>query len=91
MLDKLWLIPLIPFAGFLLNGLFGKKIGNGLVTAVALASSGLTAIVSTLAVFQYLGAYPDHGRHLDRVYNWFSAAGSGPTWPSSSILSRSSC
>jgi len=77
MLDKLWLIPLIPFAGFLLNGLFGKKIGNGLVTAVALASSGLTAIVSTLAVFQYLGAYPDHGRHLDRVYNWFSAGGIG--------------
>ena len=77
MLDKLWLIPLIPFAGFLLNGLFGKKIGNGLVTAVALAASGVTAIVSTLAVFQYLGAYPDHGRHLDRVYNWFTAGGVG--------------
>ncbi len=77
MLDKLWLIPLIPFAGFLLNGLFGKKIGNGLVTAVALAASGLTAMVSTLAVFQYLGAYPDHGRHLDRVYNWFTAGGIG--------------
>ena len=32
----LWLIPLLPFAGFLINGLARPKLPNALVTAVAL-------------------------------------------------------
>jgi NADH-quinone oxidoreductase subunit L len=77
MLNALWLIPLIPFLGFLINGLVGRKIGNGLVSAVALAASGLSAILGTIAVFQYLGADPHHERHVEVVYNWFSSGGVG--------------
>jgi NADH-quinone oxidoreductase subunit L len=32
----LWLIPLLPFAGFLLNGTIGRKLPKALVTAIAL-------------------------------------------------------
>ena len=32
----LWLIPLLPFAGFLLNGLLGKRLPKSLVTTIAL-------------------------------------------------------
>ena len=32
----LWLIPLLPFAGFLVNGIFGARLPKALVTAVAL-------------------------------------------------------
>jgi NADH-quinone oxidoreductase subunit L len=32
----LWLIPLLPFAGFLINGLFGRRLPKALVTTVAL-------------------------------------------------------
>jgi len=32
----LWLIPLLPFAGFVLNGLLGRKLPKALVTAIAL-------------------------------------------------------
>jgi NADH-quinone oxidoreductase subunit L len=41
----LWLIPLLPFAGFLFNGLLGRRLPKAIVTAVALlaplASLGL--------------------------------------------------
>jgi len=32
----LWLIPLLPFAGFLINGLLGRRLPKALVTTVAL-------------------------------------------------------
>ncbi|MGA2051143.1 MAG: proton-conducting transporter membrane subunit, partial [Terracidiphilus sp.] len=32
----LWLIPLLPFAGFLINGLLGKRLPKALVTTIAL-------------------------------------------------------
>jgi NADH-quinone oxidoreductase subunit L len=38
-LNLLWLIPLLPFAGFLLNGTIGRKLPRGLVTAIALLAT----------------------------------------------------
>jgi len=46
MLNTLWLIPLLPFIGFVLNGLFGKRAGKSFVTAVALGASLLAAFPS---------------------------------------------
>jgi len=34
----LWLIPLLPFAGFLINGLFGRRLSKGVINAVAIGS-----------------------------------------------------
>jgi NADH-quinone oxidoreductase subunit L len=77
MLDKLWLIPLLPFLGFLLNGLLGKRAGHRFVSIVGPASSLLAAIAGTVAVFQYHGTYPNGDRHLNVVYNWISSGGIG--------------
>ena len=77
MLNTLWLIPLTPFLGFLLNGLFGKRAGKGFVTAVALAASLAAALLGTLAVIQYNGAYHHGERHVNLVYEWFSSGGIG--------------
>ncbi|HUY81128.1 MAG TPA: NADH-quinone oxidoreductase subunit L [Acidobacteriaceae bacterium] len=35
----LWLIPLVPFAGFVLNGLIGRKLPKALVTTIALVAT----------------------------------------------------
>ena len=77
MLNALWLIPAAPFAGFLLNGLFGKRAGKGFVTAVALLSSLTAAILGTIAILQYNAAYPHGDRFVDVVYNWFNSGGVG--------------
>ncbi|MGC2497929.1 MAG: NADH-quinone oxidoreductase subunit L [Acidobacteriaceae bacterium] len=40
----LWLLPIIPFAGFLVNGLVGRRAPKPVVTAVALIGSLLPAL-----------------------------------------------
>jgi NADH-quinone oxidoreductase subunit L len=77
MLNTLWLIPLTPFLGFLLNGLFGKRAGKGFVTAVAILASLGAALLGTWAVIQYNAAYHHGERHLNLVYEWFSSGGIG--------------
>ncbi|MGA8528409.1 MAG: NADH-quinone oxidoreductase subunit L [Acidobacteriaceae bacterium] len=47
----LWLIPIIPFAGFLVNGLVGRRAPKQVVTAIALIGSLLPALwVSAIVV-----------------------------------------
>jgi NADH-quinone oxidoreductase subunit L len=41
----LWLIPLLPFAGFLINGTLGRRLPRSLVAAVALVPTFLSALL----------------------------------------------
>src|SRR5687767_6348852 len=77
MLNTLWLIPIVPFAGFLLNGFFGRRGGKGFVTAVALAGSLGAALLGTWAVVEYNSHYHHGERHLNVVYNWFASGNIG--------------
>ena len=77
MLHHLWLIPALPLAGFLLNGLFGKRLGNTFVSVVGPLASGLSAVAGTIAVFEYHAAYPHGDRYVDLVYNWINSGGVG--------------
>ncbi len=73
----LWLIPVLPFAGFLLNGIFGARLPKGLVTAIALlAPLGALGVVvnaamavsggSALPVVENYGAWINAGSlHVD--------------------------
>ena len=35
---QLWLIPILPLAGFLINGIFGRRFSKGLVNVFAIGS-----------------------------------------------------
>ena len=41
----LWLIPLLPFVGFLINGTLGRKLPRAAVTAVALFFTAIPAAI----------------------------------------------
>jgi NADH-quinone oxidoreductase subunit L len=46
----LWLIPLLPFFGFLLNGLLGRRLPKGLVSTIALVfTAAPLAMVANIA------------------------------------------
>jgi NADH-quinone oxidoreductase subunit L len=56
----LWLIPLLPFAGFLINGTVGRKLPRALVTAVALICTAIpAAIVAWLWITMKAPGAPD--------------------------------
>ena len=55
----LWLIPLLPFAGFLVNGILGARLPRPLVTAIALLAP-LGAFLNVLAAaFRQMGGAAD--------------------------------
>ena len=35
---QLWLIPILPLAGFLINGIFGRRFSKGMVNLFAIGS-----------------------------------------------------
>lgn len=37
-MQNLWVIPALPFAGFLINGIFGRKLPKALINAIAVLS-----------------------------------------------------
>jgi NADH-quinone oxidoreductase subunit L len=41
----LWLIPLLPFAGFLINGTLGRRLPRPLIAAVALIPTAISALL----------------------------------------------
>jgi NADH-quinone oxidoreductase subunit L len=60
---QLWLIPILPLAGFLINGLFGRRFSKALVSAVAVGSVVLSFawVLKTLAALAPLDAtYAEH-------------------------------
>jgi len=58
----LWLIPLLPFAGFLINGLLGKRLPKFIVTTVALlAPLAAFGVVLNAGFLQFVHVNPGFG------------------------------
>jgi NADH-quinone oxidoreductase subunit L len=51
----LWLIPLLPFIGFLLNGLLGRFLGKALVSAIALLFTAAPLALVLGIAFRFSG------------------------------------
>ena len=68
------LVILIPFLGFLVNGLFGRKIkAEGLIGTIGSACVGLPFLLSTLIFIEMLQISPDGRFHLVEYLPWITA------------------
>jgi NADH-quinone oxidoreductase subunit L len=67
---QLWLIPALPLAGFLINGVFGRRFSKALVNAVAIGSVAI-AFAWALKTVLALGETPIS----EHYFNWIVAGG----------------
>ena len=66
----LWLLPILPLAGFLVNGLFGRRLPKALVTAVAIIATAIPVIQVATIVARF-GSL--HLPYIENVATWISA------------------
>ncbi|MEK7205427.1 MAG: NADH-quinone oxidoreductase subunit L, partial [candidate division NC10 bacterium] len=80
MLSNLWLIPIWPLLGFLMNGFFGRRLGKSAVGIVACGSVGLSLLASLAAVAELL-ALPQEARRVTQVMApWIGAGDFQADW-----------
>jgi NADH-quinone oxidoreductase subunit L len=69
---QLWLIPVFPLAGFLLNGIFGRRFSKTAVNTIAIGSVllSLAWVLKTLAGLGDLNA-----AHTEQYFTWIQSGG----------------
>ncbi len=77
MSDLLWLIPILPALGFLVNGLAGPRLSKRAVSVVGCAVVIASFALSCLAVLELAGMETGHRTMENRLAAWVPAVGSG--------------
>src|SRR4030042_1836321 len=72
MKDLLWLIPLFPLLGAVVNGLCGNRRGwkHRTTAAVSLIGSGLAMCAAFAAIIDWTTSLGTHAVHANRVFTW---------------------
>jgi len=70
MLNYVWLIPLFPAIGFVINGLLGRRLSKKAVSWVACSALGLSFLTSIIIFFDLIGR-PSTDRLFEKViFDW---------------------
>lgn len=70
MLDYVWLIPLFPAIGFVVNGFLGKRLGKGFVSWVGPSAIGLSFLTSVSIFFELIGRPPSQRLFEKVIFDW---------------------
>jgi NADH-quinone oxidoreductase subunit L len=72
-LDLIWAIPLFPAAGFVINGLFGKRMSKPAVAVIAAGAVLLSFVIAAGAVYQLSQRPAEERSHEVVLYHWIDA------------------
>jgi NADH-quinone oxidoreductase subunit L len=75
MLDFVWLVPVFPAVGFIINGLTGRRIDRRLVGWIGCSAIGLSFFVSLLLLFDLLKLPPPSRHHEVEIFEWIVSGG----------------
>ncbi len=72
-LDLIWLIPLFPALGFVVNGLFGKRLPKAAISVIACGTVLVSFIVAAGAVSELVALEQEERSHTVTVFEWIDA------------------
>src|SRR5262245_14306250 len=78
MLKLLWLIPALPFAGFLILALAGSRFTRTGVAIIGVGSVFGAAILAILLGVSFIGSPPDHYSYSQTLWSWITIGGFAP-------------
>ena len=78
MLELLWLVPALPFAGALVLAIFGARMSHKSITAVGVGSVAAAASVSILIAAAFLIAPPATGMYTQTLWTWIDVGSFRP-------------
>lgn len=79
MLNLLYLIPALPFAGFLILAIVGARLPRAVAAVVGVGSVGLSAISAALVAVGFLRAQPPIYSFTQTFWTWISVGGFTPS------------
>jgi len=79
MLDLLWLVPALPFAGFFLLTMLGKTLSRNAVATIGVGSMLASAVVAISITASFLSSPPEGQLYVQTLWTWFDVDGLKPT------------
>lgn len=72
MLDLIWLIPFLPFAGSLILIVFGRSLSRSIVSLIGVGSVGLAALMTLIIGINFIS---DGGNAINQIaWQWINTA-----------------
>src|SRR5262247_1883816 len=71
MLDSVWLVPLCPLLGAMLNGFFGRRYSRETVGQLGIAAIGVAFLISLMTFIAFLSQAAPH--YQASVFPWIAA------------------
>lgn len=76
--NLLWLVPVLPLAGFLILALAGKHVSRVWVAIIGAGSVSISAIIVLIIGISFLSHPPATGNYSQTLWTWMQVAGFNP-------------
>jgi NADH-quinone oxidoreductase subunit L len=78
MIGYSWLIPLLPFLGFLVLAFGAKSLPKKSIPIIGAGSVGLSALLTLIIGLQFIASPPEGNFYNLKLWTWFSIGGLSP-------------
>ncbi len=78
MLELLWLVPVLPFVGYAILGIAGRRMSRMAVAWIGSASVGISACLALIIGIRFLTSPPPDHQFLQTLWIWISTGGFNP-------------
>jgi NADH-quinone oxidoreductase subunit L len=75
MMQQLWVIPVLPLAGFVLLALGGSRWPRTWAAALGVGSVGFSALLTVWTLSVFAGGSPEQAALTQNLWRWFESAG----------------